>query len=200
MYEELVTPPAALPVSIAEQAAFSRFDVPGAGSAEETLVSGFIASATAQAETITRRAFITQTWRLHLDGFPPLRHLAHWQEGHDYAYHEVPHKSQRRTDIILPHPPVQSVTSVKYIDESGNEQTVDPSIYTLEQSSPARIVLKENQSWPGTAPVSDSVTVEFVAGYGANASNVPEGIRLAIKYFANAIYDKTPLAERVSCP
>jgi len=82
--------------------------------------------------------------------------------------------------IELPRPPAISVTSIKYIDSGGDEQTLDASKYTTDFNSyVARIVPAYNEIWPTTRAVIDSVIIEYVAGFGA-ASDVPETIKQAM--------------------
>jgi len=103
-----------------------------------------------------RRAIINQTWDQYFDAFAnPLR--VRWGT-------------------------VSSITSIKYTDTDGDEQTTSTDVYELGHRHGQGIArLKYNQNWP-TAVRShpDAVVVRYVAGYGAAASNVPEPIRQAI--------------------
>jgi uncharacterized phiE125 gp8 family phage protein len=80
----------------------------------------------------------------------------------------------------LPVGPIQSVTSVTYLDGTGAEQTLSTDVYEavligLEPS----IRLKVNQSWPSALSVIDAVRVTAIAGYGA-AGVIPVPIKQAI--------------------
>jgi len=80
--------------------------------------------------------------------------------------------------------PLQSVTTVKYIDTAGVEQTVATSVYTVDiDSEPGRVYEAFGQTWPTHRNIPHAVTVRFVAGY-ASASAVPDGIKHAIKLLA----------------
>ena len=82
--------------------------------------------------------------------------------------------------IELSLPPVQSLTSIGYIDEAGDPQTVISADYVTDLNSlPARITPIEGVSWPTTDNVMDAVTITYVAGY-ADADAIPERIRNAI--------------------
>lgn len=72
-------------------------------------------------------------------------------------------------DLRLPFPPLRSVTSVKYDDVNGVEQTLDPSLYMVfgGSSSQSGIILKSGASWPALASRADAIRVRFVAGYDA---------------------------------
>lgn len=83
--------------------------------------------------------------------------------------------------LRLQRSPVQSVTSVVYVDTSGNSQTLTANTdYTVDiYSKPARIVPAYSKWWPATRCFINDVTVTYVAGYGTE-SDVPDEIRMAI--------------------
>jgi uncharacterized phiE125 gp8 family phage protein len=87
-------------------------------------------------------------------------------------------QASRFCDLIdLPMAPIISVSSVKYLDTAGVEQTLDTSVYELVNTGlEPQIRLKINQVWPSVRPVSDAVRVTAIAGY----STVPESIRAAM--------------------
>jgi len=152
---EIVTPPAAEPLTIAEAKAHLRVDT----DAEDPYLDALIRAARASIEHETRRALITQTLRLHLDRFPCER------------------------TIWVPRPPLQSVSSITYTDTAGATQTLDAGSYHAgTASSPGRIRLAEAASWPSEAACRPgAVRVEFIAGYGAAAA-VPEGLKHALRF------------------
>ncbi|MCI0349390.1 MAG: head-tail connector protein [Acidobacteriales bacterium] len=149
----LVTPAAVYPVSLAEMKTHARID----GTEENDLIEAMIKAATGYAETRQRRQLITATWRLTLDCFPE------W-------------------DLIVPLPPLQSVSSITYVDSQGATQTLSSSTYLVDTArKPGRITPAYDETWPAARYQANSVTVQFIAGYGAAASAVPETTRHAIK-------------------
>ena len=124
---------------------------------DELLQSIYIPSATRDVEAITQRALITQTYVYRLPCFPvagPLR---------------------------LPHPPLQSVTSVQYVDGNGTTQTWDSDDYVVDTTStPGVIEPVYGGSWPTARGDRNSVIITLVAGYGNAASAVPADIRHAM--------------------
>ena len=115
-----------------------------------------LAAARRQLEIDTSRAVMTQTLVLRLDCFPC-------------------------DGIELRRCPVQSVTSITYLDSAGVSQTLATTVYTVDiYSNPARITLKYGQSWPATLAQANAVTVTFVAGYGSVVESVPAEVKEAI--------------------
>lgn len=159
---QLVTAPAEEPVSLSEAKSHLRVDI----SDDDTLIGGLIASSREIVEQITRRALVTQTWKVVLDQFPAGQELA------------------------LPLPPLLSVTSIIYTDKDGTENTFASSNYVVDTGSePGRIVLQHGCAWPSVTlyPVA-AVSVQYVAGYGA-ASDVPETIKHAMKLLIGDFYE-----------
>lgn len=79
-------------------------------------------------------------------------------------------------DIVLPMgAPLQSVTSVKYYDTTGTQQTLATSYYRVDTvSRPGRVVLKPDQSWPDVqSDRGQAVEVTYVAGHSTAAAIPP---------------------------
>lgn len=129
------------------------------------------------------RALNTQTWDLMIDRFD-----AWWntpvEKGFypyaDWAIAESRTLRGHRHGIAIPLPPLQSVTSIKYLDTDGVQQTLDPATYIVHDGVPAHIVLATGAAWPSTSLLPGSVVVRFIAGYGDKGSDVPEDIRMYI--------------------
>lgn len=145
---KLITAPAAEPVTLTEAKLHARVD----HAADDTLITALIAAARQEVEHVTGRALITQTWEMVLPEFAD------------------------SMDLDLG--PVASITSVKYLDSNGAEQTLASTVYDLiDEALPPRLVLKTGQSWPATYAADDAVRIRFVAGYGADGTSVPAAIR-----------------------
>jgi len=157
---KLVTAPADEPVTLIEAKDHLRVD----GSDDDALISVLITAASKWAEEYTGRQFVTATWDWFLDGFCP--------------------------SFSAPLPPLQSVTSIKYLDTAGAEQTLDSATYRVDAvSEPGRIALDYGKTWPSTYSVINAVTVRFVSGYGAAAA-VPEPIRQAMLILIGELYEQ----------
>jgi uncharacterized phiE125 gp8 family phage protein len=147
----LITAPTAEPVTLAEAKAHLRVDTV----ADDALIGMLIQSARQAAEQFTGRALITQTWERVLHAFP------------DGA-------------IKLGMPPVASITSLKYIDIAGVEQTYSSAGYTLDAVNMPGWLYPSvaYPTWPSTqADAINAVRVRFACGYGATGSTVPATVR-----------------------
>jgi len=158
----VTTPPAEPAVSVAEAKTMLRVD----HSVDDTLISQLIYSAIDDVQNVGARALVTQTLTLALDGWPKDNVIRLW------------------------HPPVQSVISVRYYDESNVLQTMDSSDYVaITDVTPGLIVLASNASWPCNSMRAHSpVRVQYVAGYGAAAS-VPHDWKMDIMALVAIAYE-----------
>jgi uncharacterized phiE125 gp8 family phage protein len=161
----LIVPPVNLPLSLAELKSHLRVDF----NDEDALIMGYLRSAVEHIDGAAGwlgRQLFNATWELRLD----------------YCF---------RCAIRVPLPPLQSVVSIKYRDDQGIEQTLDPSKYQVAGiggSQPARIVPSYGNRWPSTRPMLDAVVVRFVAGFGPDWNWVPEPIRDALMLMVGTSY------------
>ena len=157
---KVITPPASLPVTLSEVKAFANVTI----NDDDTLLTSLLTAAVAKTENRTGRRLITQTLELYLDGFPGAT-----------------------GEINLPGP-VASITSVKYIDTDGDEQTLAGTGYVLDAvSNPARLVPAFEEEWPETRGQNNAVVIRFVTGTAA--ADVPEMIKTYIKACVAWQYD-----------
>lgn len=153
-----ITPPATEPVSLALAKAHLAID--------HDDLDDWITSATKTARELTERycgrRWATQTVRLTLADWPDC--LAESDPLYDAA-----------GLIRIPIEPVSSVSSVKYLDADGDEQTVASGDLDqwLDHSPP---LVGPVEEWPDTGDFLGAVRVEFVAG----AATYPEGVKTAI--------------------
>lgn len=136
----LVTPPTAEPIDRDEAKAHLRVTA----SAEDPLIDVLIGAARRSAESYLRRSLVLQTWERVMDDFP-----------------------SGSNEIELPRPPLQAVSSLKYVDTDGNTTTWDASNYVVDtQSFVGRLVLAYSKIWPtATLRTANAVTVRYAAGY-----------------------------------
>lgn len=143
-----IAAPASEPLDLATAKLHCRVD----GTDDDALVTALIVAAREQAENETGRALVTQTWELVHDAFPEA--------------------------FVLRKAPIQSVTSLKYLDAiTGAEQTLNLVDTILDKDSePGYLVPAYGKSWPDTWPVPNAVRCRYVCGYGAAAA-VPQAIK-----------------------
>jgi len=154
------TPPAIEPVTVSELRDFLRLS----GNDQDTMLTGFLAAARAALEVYTGRTFINTVYELYFDAFPSM--------------------------IELARPPVQSVSSVYYINTSGVDTLLASTDYRVDVASLyGRIEPAYGTVWPSTQSVVNAVKVTFTAGYGTSSANVPAAIKEAIKMLAADIYE-----------
>ncbi len=164
-----VTAPATvLPVTVDELKLFARID----WSSEDELLEAFISSATFLAEKWLNRALLQQTIKLVMDTWPEER------------------------KIELPRPPLISVSAVRQYDEDGVATAFASSnFYTITNADPGVLVLKESATVPYDARDYAGYEIEYLAGYGATASAVPQPIRDAVKLWAAEMHEARTLSD-----
>jgi uncharacterized phiE125 gp8 family phage protein len=146
----VVTPPEAEPIGITD---IAKLHLKLDGTEEDLLLAIWIQAAREKIEERTGRSLITQGRQIKLDYFP--------------------------CHIELMNGPVQADSIViKYFDEDEVEQTLSNTEYWVDTHSPiARIVVKNN--WPSTKCMPNAVTIDYNAGYGDTADDVPGSLRSA---------------------
>jgi len=147
----LITAAATLPVLLSE----AREHVKASGD-DDTLISALIDAATGYAETYTGTAFLPQTWEYVADGFPA-------------------------SDIEITLGPIVSVTSVKYLDIDGIEQTIAGAEYIVDSNSATGRVVPLT-FWPTAKDVINSVRVRFVVG-GTPSAQIKQAILMMVAHW-----------------
>jgi uncharacterized phiE125 gp8 family phage protein len=134
---------------------------------DDTYIATLILTATQVIEAETRRALINRSFALQLEGFPA------------------------SGEIVLPRSPLSTVSNVTYTDGAGVTQTLSASDYhTYSVNGVGRVALKSTASWPTTQGTGAlDVSVNFTAGYGASAANVPAALRHAVLMQATHWYE-----------
>lgn len=137
---KVIIPPSEV-ITVEEAAEFMRIDN---YASEEATISAFITAARQWCEEYLSRAIGVQTVEEVLEAFP-------------------------RNGIPL-RPPVIEVESVKYLDGSNVEQTLeeDDDYYISDDSEPGMI--KPVSAWPSTLNINNAVRVKYTTGYQ------PEGL------------------------
>lgn len=173
-----ISAPSIEPVTLAE--AKNHLKVDSDLTADDALINMLITAARTYAETYTGRSLISQQWRLVLDSFPGPS-LVGIPMGVPYS---LPGHA-----IVLERSPIISLDSIQYTAMDGSNQTMSASQYVADLTGPApRITPVFGAIWPIALPQIGSVRVNYTAGYGAAAANVPEGIRQWILMRLSTLY------------
>lgn len=166
--------PAEEPFDIVAAKKYFRVD----HSEEDDLVSEAIAAAREHCEAFTRRTFISTPYRLTLDN---LREPA-------YRLSSELTPDSAIVSLIMPKPRLLSVESIKYYDSDGVQHTLPTESYDVDISvEPGQI------NFLNIPNVSSSKKpaweINYTAGYGATASDLPKTLILLIKRLARHFYD-----------
>jgi hypothetical protein len=188
---KLITAPSVEPLTLADAYAQCQVDLTGSPptSAHDDFFNATIPVVRQHAENELARALVTQTWELWLEDFP--RALLDDVSRDGSLWTGCVRRYPRRHNwkqITVPLPPLQSVTSIKYLDTTGALQTLDPTLYIVDTSvEPAKIVPAVGQCWPDVQCQPGAVKIRFVAGYAPTSTgsppvynyraNIPPGIR-----------------------
>lgn len=151
--------PDALPVSLADFKAHRR----RTGSSEDSLLEGYLASATNDIENFLQRSVAAQKHRLTL-----------WQ----FPCGAIP--------IKLGMPPVTAITVFAYESTDGTtkEMAADEDYVFHQEAEPGELYPPYDSYWPtDVKDKAGSVIIEFTAGY----ATVPPAIRQGILYIASIL-------------
>lgn len=182
----LVTAPVIEPVTVTEAKLFMLVS----SSDDDTLITNLIIAARTNAEAFTKRAFITQTWKMLMDNYPQQKGEPWWHGVKQLPISVITGK----TFIDIPLAPLQSVTHFKTYDDADSATTFSASNYYVSEYSgdfaPAgKITLRSGQTFPGFGRNADGIEIQFVAGYGTTATSVPYQIKQAILQEVSYMYE-----------
>lgn len=148
------------PVTLAEAKQHLRVT----SSAEDTLIEALIPTATVMVENYTNLGLAQRTLIMRCRDWPC-------------------------EELVLWYPLVTSVVAVRYLDQEGVEQTLDPSVYQVDIEGSLRpsVSLGWTQTWPIIRPQHPSpVRVEYNSGYGAS---IPTPLKQAILMMMADLYE-----------
>ena len=163
---KIVSRPGQEPVTLEEAKQHLRVEV----AADDALIAALLLAAREWVEGQTGQALVTQTidWFISYDWHYPLR---------------------------LPINPVQSVTSVKYLDDDGVQQTLATDQYrVMAHKSDSYIEPAYGVTWPSVYPVGDAIEVRFVVGHIDDTVSpptvaVPFSLRTAVLLLTAHFYE-----------
>lgn len=158
----LTTGPAAEPLSLDEAKAHLRVD----GTEEDGLISSLITTSRLHVEAALGLALIVQTWRWQAD---------RWPDAGDGV-------------IELGVRPVLTVDAVSVTGADGMAAVLDPATYSVDiAGGVARLAALAD--WPAPGARLGGAIIDFTAGYGSAASDVPAPLRQALKLLVAHWYE-----------
>ena len=173
----LTVPPSVEPLTLDDAKLHVRVD----GTTEDALITSLIVAARMEAENRAGVGIITQTWRETLSCFPS------YITGYGWEYGGGP---DMFGDVIrLSRGPVQSITSIQYLDLGGQTQTLSSDIYVLESTPVSdEISLAFGKIWPLIPPQANAIAITYVVGYADDAVDVPPDLVAALKLRVEDLY------------
>jgi uncharacterized phiE125 gp8 family phage protein len=154
-----ITAPVAEPLTLAETKLHLRLDT----TADDTLVTSLIVAARHHLEQVTGLCLMTQTLRLYRDDWPD-----------DHV-------------IQINRSPVQTIAAITIYNAAGSPVQVSLEGHVLAgKAQPARLYLPD---MPDTLRAINGIEVDFVAGFGAAATDVPDGLKRAMLMHVAMMYE-----------
>lgn len=135
-------------------------------------------------------AFITQTWRMTLDHWPGRRE--EWWDGVQEGSIAMLYAPDYGCQIELPRAPLQSVDSLNVYgsDDVAVAVTVADVFVVDAYSMPGRLSLRSGATWPIALRASNAIEINYIAGYGDAAADVPATMKRAIRMLAAKMYSE----------
>lgn len=155
----LLTPPSREPLTLSEAKAFLRVD----HADDDAVIAALIAAARVHVEAMTRRALLAQTWRFVLDAWP-------------------------RHGRFAPRiGPLRALIAARVFDADGAARAIDPESFVVD--SAANAIAAPCFALPAPGRAHARITLDVHCGYGADASDVPEDLRQALRMLLAHWYD-----------
>jgi uncharacterized phiE125 gp8 family phage protein len=155
----LLIPPSTEPWSVAEAKTFLRVE----HGDDDAIISALIAAARAHVEALTRRALLVQRWRFVLDAWP----------------------ADGRLDPRMG--PLRSVIAARVFDAAGHSSAIDVASFVVDAA--ADIIASPVWALPLPGRCAAGIELDVELGFGADASDVPDALRHAVRMLVAHWYD-----------
>jgi uncharacterized phiE125 gp8 family phage protein len=180
----LIYPPATPLFSLSEAKSHLRVEIAD----DDALISSLIAAATNAVESRLKVSLVTRSYIWGLDYFPNRIVLANnmvvannWLNSRLYPWAQA-------QVLFPPMPPLVSVDSITYWDQSGLRRTLDPSQYYSVPGTPGRLAPSPGLQWPATQDRIGAIRISLTSGFGQDPALVPAQVSAAIKLLVGNLY------------
>jgi len=161
----LLTPPAVEPVTLADAKAYLRV----AHADDDAVITALIAAARSYVEAQTRRALITQTWRLVRDAWPADGRIA-----------------------ALPVPLIE-IVAARVLDEDGTPHAIDLQAFAADTAAVPAIIAFAPWSLAAPGRRVGGIELDIETGYGDTPDDVPQPLRQAVRLLVAHWYENRGL-------
>ena len=160
----LLVPPTIEPLSLSEAKQVLRVTHDD----DDAVIAALIAAGRAHLEATTRRALMSQTWRVTLDAWPA--------------------DGRVRPRIG----PLQTLQAARWFDAANNAHAIDGESFVVDKA--ADVIAAPPWALPPPGRSRAGLELDVVCGYGAAAADVPADLRQALRMLVAHWYDHRGLA------
>ena len=161
----LLSGPAVEPVTLAEAKTYLRVE----HGDDDDVIAALIAGARVHVEAQTRRALITQSWRLIRDAWPDDGRIA-----------------------VLP-VPLRALTAARVYRLDGTTQALDTAAFVADSAAAPAVLSFAAGALPAPGRIVAGIELDVEVGYGDTPAEVPENLRQAIRILVAHWYENRGL-------
>jgi uncharacterized phiE125 gp8 family phage protein len=155
----ILVPPASEPLSLAEAKALLRVE----HADDDAVIEALIAAARGHVEALTRRALLTQTWRLVRDAWPA--------DGR----------------LNLRSGPLRRVVAARVYDAAGVAHAVDVQRFVVDEA--LGVIASPGWALPAPGRCIAGIELDVELGFGPQAADVPAPLCQALRMILAHWYD-----------
>lgn len=171
---DIVTPPSVYPVSLAEVKLLAKIE----DNDFDTLISDvYIPAAVECVQLYTRRTLNNTQYKQWFD-YVPLRPTG----VSAFDYYE-----KRELDLMVA--PLQSIVELAYYDTNNQKNIIQNTEYEADTGGGSRIYLNSFADWGTDLREFNALSVEYVAGYGNLAADVPKALKTVVLFKTVQLYE-----------
>lgn len=169
--------PTSEPITVAE--AKAQLNIDALYTDDDTLIGAMITSARIWLEKRTQQSFIKQQRVQYMDRFP------------------ICGKFTISNGPVLITGSGVTPPVIKYYDSQDSQQTWDTNSYWFDDKAFEPVVIAK-YAWPSIGDRPSAVSVTYFAGFGLDATSVPETIKSTMKMIVTHLYNKREVETEVN--